>query len=63
LDATSVYWANQIADGSVMKVLLDGANLMALASGQDHPSGIAVDATSIYWTNAVAGGAVMKTSK
>jgi hypothetical protein len=59
VDATSVYWTDNLS-GTVMTVRICGGAPVTLASGQDGPTFIAVDATSVYWTN--RGGTVMKRS-
>jgi hypothetical protein len=66
VDATSVYWTNDVNPGTVMKVGLGGGTPTTLASGQSEPIGIAVDATSVYWTTLSTNkvpGTVMKVAK
>jgi len=64
VDGTNVYWTDEVASGTVMKVAVGGGTPVTLATGQDHPYGIAVDATSVYWTNVGSSveysGSVMK---
>ena len=51
VDATNVYWTNDVANGTVMKVALDGTGVpVVLASAQNMPYAVAVDATNLYWT-------------
>ncbi len=70
-DSTSVYWtnagteANNFLDGTVMKALLDGGNVVTLASAQSNPSCLGVDSTSVYWVTlpnwtSVDAGAILK---
>jgi len=61
VDAASVYWTNS-ADGSVMKVPLDGGKPITLASGNDA-KGIAVDATSVYWADTYDGTVMQGSSR
>ena len=75
MDATSVYWANVGASGTmsavILKAPLSGGTPVTLASGQAAPASIAIDATSVYWTNegicpgtaSCALGSVVKVSK
>ncbi len=70
VDATSVYWANVGASGSmsavILKAPLSGGTPVTLASlDSDEPQSMAVDATSLYWTSfgdwpVTANGTVMK---
>jgi hypothetical protein len=50
VDATSVYWTNNLG-GTVVVAPLGGGALSALASGQSGPRDIVVDATGVYWAN------------
>jgi hypothetical protein len=58
-DDTAVYWTGVgVCDsdggdcaGTVSKVPLDSGAIIALASGQNNPAGIALDATHAYWAN------------
>ena len=52
VDATNVYWVNNVAAGSVMKVPIGGGTPTTLASGQMDPFGLAIDSTAAYWTTA-----------
>ena len=66
LDSTSVYWANDTSNSTVMKVPIGGGTPTTLAGGQSYPRAIAVDSTSIYWTdknNGSVDGTVMMAPK
>ena len=60
LDSTSVYWANwgdyNSANGSVMKVSVDGGTPVTLVPNLKAPGGIAVDNTSVYWAGGLSDG-------
>ncbi|QRN95868.1 hypothetical protein JRI60_43635 [Archangium violaceum] len=62
VDATGIYWTDNVNGGQVMKAGLDGGTVTPIAFGQDTPGCVAVDATSVYWTNRKA-GTVMKLMK
>jgi hypothetical protein len=57
VDATSVYWINQI-DGALMQVPLGGGIPTMLAVATQPDGSIAVNTTSVYWTQV---GGVWKT--
>jgi hypothetical protein len=58
VDATSVYWTNGVANGTVMKAPIGGGTPTILVSGQNAPEDIVVDATSVYWST--HDGTIMK---
>lgn len=61
--ADALYWLNG-GDGTVVRLALGGGAPVVLASGQVHPTHLAVDATHVYWTTGGdlgdGGGTVMK---
>jgi hypothetical protein len=64
VDATHVFWANNVNPGSVMSVPILGGTPTTLAASQANPDRVAVDDANVYWTNNVASsGSVMKVSK
>ena len=60
LDATHVYYANELTDGSIARAPRTGGQMGILATAT-LPVGIAVDATAVYWTT--LGGGVFKLAK
>ena len=72
VDATSVYWANVGASGTMAAVILKaplagGTPVTLAALDSDEPQSMAVDATNLYWTSfgdwpVTANGTVMKVS-
>lgn len=64
VDASFVYWTSPAA-GTVMKMPKAGGETVALASGQDTPSGLAIDDDCAYFTTNALGptGSVMKVAK
>lgn len=61
IDATTVYWTDDV-DNTIMKVPIAGGASTILASGQMGVNGVAVDATSVYWASSTA-QTVMKVAK
>ncbi len=56
--SSTLFWTDDPA-GTIMKQPAGFASSI-VASGQTHPSRIAVDETNVYWTDASSSGAVMK---
>ena len=50
VDATHVYWADHVYDGSVGRVPRGGGPSITLAPGKKGPIRVAVDDTDLYWT-------------
>jgi hypothetical protein len=64
-DATNLYWTESISQGAVVACPLAGCpntGPTVLASGQDHPVGVAVDQVAVYWANN-GSGTVMRVAK
>jgi virginiamycin B lyase len=58
VDATHIYWTNNIT-GTIGRANLDGSSVKEnFVTGANNVCGIAVDATHIYWTNHVSTGSV-----
>jgi hypothetical protein len=52
VDATNAYWSNfgsSSTDGTVMKMPLEGGDVVTVASSQAGIDGLTEDATSLYW--------------
>jgi hypothetical protein len=65
IDATNVYWVNEVPAGTVNSCPITGCNNTptVLASAQSNPTGIAVSQGVVYWVNYGAGanlGSVMQ---
>lgn len=62
-DSSNVYWTEIFGD-KLSRVAKTGGTGETIATGQNHPSGVALDSTSIYWINSGgADGAVLKMAK
>ncbi len=61
-----VYFSSFV-DGTIQRVTKDGARVQTLATGQNHPIGVAVDDTAIFWASygatTTANGAIMRLPK
>ena len=66
VDGTYVYWVeNDISNGAVKKVPVNGGTITTLASGLVQPSAIEVDANYVYWIerNGGSNGSLKKIPK
>jgi hypothetical protein len=63
VDATSVYYTNDVGFGSLQKVGINGGIPVTLSTGLGTGSQVAVNATTIYWTTGYMGQTVMKLAK
>jgi hypothetical protein len=50
VDATTLYWTNEVQSGTVVSIPLAGGTPVTLVSGRSFPMAVAEDATSLYWT-------------
>jgi hypothetical protein len=50
-----LYWTDSLI-GTIMEANLDGTDPHAIATGQQHPTGVAVAGNHLYWTNLGFGG-------
>lgn len=55
VDSTSIYWTENITNGSIKKIPISGGTPITIASGLSKPFGIALDATNVYWTEKGSG--------
>jgi hypothetical protein len=62
-DGKAFYWANNAAQGQIMRWTPGDVKPTALAVGLPSPNGIVVAGKWVYWTNNVLGGSVMRTLK
>ncbi len=59
VDATNIYVAEAVDQGTVKKIPLAGGSPVDLATGCKTPLAVAVDETSVYWTNSGEGTVMM----
>jgi hypothetical protein len=58
-DGSHVYF---VLSGSVMKMPVNGGNLIPVATNRPNLTAVAVDATHVYWTEGTGNTAVVMTS-
>ncbi len=65
VDADFVYVTETAWEGRVLKVSKAGGEIVAIATGQHHPTEVLVDDSTVYWINEVnfGDGQVMKAPK
>ncbi len=50
LTQNSIYWADEVEDGTIWEANLDGTNVAKVAEHQVYPTKVVADENNIYWT-------------
>jgi len=51
VDATHIYWTNDVPSGTLNRRAVGGGPIEVLASNLPHPANLVLDETHVYWTN------------
>jgi hypothetical protein len=52
IDATTIYWIESAADGSIFAAPLKGGSVRQVAKNLSWPMGLVTDGTTLYWIDA-----------